>query len=124
MRMTMPYKFKFERFPNILPFFKEYMDLKRKATAWSMKDSARAGKKYEEAAKKRDEYGETVLAKVIYDTFDPISPILTNSDDDILVEWKKVFDKPFDQLTNYQKEDLIGLIERNYIYELPVDYYN
>lgn len=124
MRMNMPYKFKFERFPHILPLFKEYMDLKRKATALSMKDSARAGKKYEEAAKKRDEYGKNVLAKVIYDTFNPISPILTNSDDEIQVDWKKIFNEPFDQMSDYQKKYLVGLIERNYIYELPVDYYN
>jgi hypothetical protein len=61
---------------------------------------------------------------MIYDIFNPLCPILKNADQEVFIEWNKVFDKPFEQMTDKQKRYLVGLVEGDYIYELPLEYYN
>ncbi len=116
------YTFNFEKFPELLEIYTEYRKLKSKATSLSMKDVK--NDKYEKAAAMRDNYGQNVVAKEIWNIFNSISPTLYNSDKDEYVEWKKLFDKNFEDLSVIQKYYLVGLIERNYIYELPKKYYN
>ena len=114
-------KFNFDKAPELLDVYNEYKELRLKATSLSMKDVK--NKKYEKAAAARDEFGKTVFAKMIWDKFNPISPTLYNGDTEEYEEWVKVFDKDFDELTDIQKYFLIGLVERDYIYELPKEYY-
>ena len=120
----MPFKFKFELYSSLLPIYKEYMQLRLKATALSRKDSERAGKKYLEAAEKRDAFARDVVAKAVYDIFSPLHPSLLNADKEMTVTWETVFDGEFDQMSNKQKYYLVGLIEGDYVYELPSEYYN
>lgn len=124
MRMDIPSKFKFELFPDLLPVYKEYRKLRLKATSLSRKDFAKAAKKYEEAALKRDNYACNVLSKMIYDIFNPLCPTLKNADQEVFVKWNDIFNCSFEQMTVKQKRYLVGLVEGDYIYELPLEYYN
>ena len=72
----------------------------------------------------RDDYGRNVLAKEIWDIFSPKTPTLYNADTEEYIDWEKLFNTNFDQLSEKQKDFLVGLIEGNYIYELPKKYYN
>ncbi len=122
VRMDIPYKFKFDKVPELLEIYKEYRELQLKATSLSRKDVK--NDKYEKAAEVRDTYGQNVVAKEIWNIFNPISPTLYNADKDEYIDWEKLFDKNFEQLSVKQKRYLIGLIEGDYVYELPKEYYN
>ena len=74
------YTFNFEKFPELLEIYTEYRKLKSKATSLSMKDVK--NDKYEKAAAMRDNYGQNVVAKEIWNIFNSISPTLYNSDKD------------------------------------------
>ena len=114
-------KFNFDKAPELLETYREYKNLRLKATSLSMKDTK--NNKYDKAATARDEYGRNVFAKMIWDKFSPIAPTLYNGDKEVYVEWVEVFDKDFEELTDTQKYFLVGLIEKDYIYELPKEYY-
>ena len=114
-------KFNFDKAPELLESYREYKTLRLKATSLSMKDTKNS--KYDNAATARDEYGRNVFAKMIWDKFSPIAPTLYNGDKEVYVEWVEVFDKDFEELTDTQKYFLVGLIEKDYIYELPKEYY-
>ena len=115
-------RFNFEFYPKLLKIYKEYSSLRLKATDLSRKEAARFAKKYQEAADKRDAFARDVVAKEIYEIFNPLQPMLTNADKQVNVQWVAVFDKPFDQLTDRQKYCLVGLVDGNYVYELPIKY--
>ena len=60
----------------------------------------------------------------LFGIFNPLVPTLHNADKDEYVDWNKLFDKTFEELSAKQKKYLVGLIEGDYIYVLPNDYYN
>ena len=115
-------RFNFNKTPELLESYKQYRTFKLKATSLSRKDVK--NEVYEEAAKMRDDYGRNVLAKEIWDIFSPKTPTLYNADTEEYIDWEKLFNTNFDQLSEKQKDFLVGLIEGNYIYELPKKYYN
>ena len=115
-------RFNFNKAPELLESYKRYRTFKLKATSLSRKDVK--SEVYEEAAKMRDDYGRNVLAKEIWDIFSPKTPTLYNADTEEYIDWEKLFNTNFDQLSEKQKDFLVGLIEGNYIYELPKKYYN
>ena len=117
-----PYRFNFDKAPDLLEVYKAYRSLKLEAVALSRKNSSNA--KYENACAKRDNYAQNVLAKLAWDIFNPLAPTLHNADKDEYVDWNKLFDKTFEELSTEQKKYLVGLIEGDYIYELPNKYYN
>ena len=115
-------RFNFNKTPELLESYKQYRTFKLKATSLSRKDVK--SEVYEEAAKMRDDYGRNVLAKEIWDIFSSKTPTLYNADTEEYIDWEKLFNTNFDQLSEKQKDFLVGLIEGNYIYELPKKYYN
>ena len=122
VRVDILSKFNFKKAPTLLEIYKEYMELRLKTTSLSRKDVK--NNKYEKAAEIRDNYAQNVVAKEIWNIFNPISPTLYNADKDEYIDWEKLFDKNFEQLSVKQRRYLIGLIEGDYIYELPKEYYN
>ena len=112
------YKFDFEKFPQLLESYNKYREL----ISYASKNLE--NKKYEEASKKRDEYGDNIFAKEVWDVFNPIAPELWNADKEKSAKWNEVFDKPFEELSVLQRRFLVGLIRKDYVYELPKEYYN
>lgn len=116
--------FNFKKFPDLLKTYKKYRELELTATKYSMKDSAKSLKKYEEAAKTRDEFGYNVLAKEIFDTFSSIKPTLhKRRGEGGYFSWDEIFSSNFDDTDEKQRKCLIGLIYRLFVYELPNEYY-
>lgn len=119
------YRFKFEKYPELLEMYEVYRKLELKATGYSMGNSARAGELLEKANQKSSEYGYNILAKAIYDTFASIKPKLhKRRGESAYFQWDEVFDKPFEELDINQRKCLVGLIEGKFVYELPLKYYN
>ena len=116
------YKFDFNKAPSLLDVYKKFREISK--TASSLGEKTASKEKYENACRERDSFGDNVLAKEVWNFFNPISPTLYNADKEENEKWNKVFDKPFQDLSTVQRRFLVGLIERNYIYELPNKYYN
>ncbi len=89
-----------------------------------MRDSKLANRKRIKTNEKNSEYAYTILAKAIYDTFAQTKPILHNADRDIYLPWDEVFDKSFEELDINHRKCLVGLLDGNFVYELPLSYYN
>ena len=117
------YEFNFSKAPQLLEIYGEYKKHKNSASSSANKESSKKGE-YEKASKKRDDFGRNTFAKAIWEIFNPIAPTLYNSDKEENVSWNEVFSETFEELSTRQKDFLVGLIERNYIYELPKEYYN
>lgn len=125
LKMQNRYRFKFEKFPQLLEPYEHYNTLYDRMSGYSSKNSERAGKKMWEAYHKLDEYGRGVLAKLAYDAFSPIKPTLhKRRGEDVFCAWDDVFGSSFIELNDNQKDCLIGLFNRKYVYELPDCYYN
>ena len=50
--------------------------------------------------------------------------MLHNADNDSYVKWVDHFGKSFTELDDDLKDDLVGLVDGDFIYELPLSYYN
>ena len=64
------------------------------------------------------------LAQAVYDVFNEIKPDLRHKKTLKKAKWEDVINKPYDQLTYKQKQILIRLLDRLYLYVLPEEYYN
>lgn len=53
-----------------------------------------------------------------------LKPLLHNADNDSYVKWVDHFGKSFTELDDDLKDDLVGLVDGDFIYELPLSYYN
>ena len=120
----MKYRFNFKKYPQLLSIYEEYRKIRMRVVKYSMKNSASAGNKLVNSISQHEEYGRTVLAKAVYEVFAPIKPLLHNADNDSYVDWDKHFGTSFEKLDNDLKDDLVGLIEGDFIYELPLKFYN
>lgn len=114
------YVFNFKKFPSLLSLYKKYRDLELTAT----KHADGSAKKYDAAVKARDDFGYNILAKEIFNTFNPIKPKLhKRRGESGCFAWNDVFCDDYDSLDEKQKKCLIGLIYRLFVYELPDEYY-
>lgn len=119
------YRFKFENFPQLLDPYEYYNALYDKMSGYSSKNCERAGKKMQDAYNNLNEYGREVLAKVTYDTFSAVKPILhKRRGEGIFCAWDDIFGSSFNELDDHQKDCLVGIFNRKYVYELPDSYYN
>lgn len=119
------YRFKFKKYPELFEMYKVYRKLRLNVTKWSMKESEKAGVKMDQAILDQDTYSRTIFAKAIYDIFNPLKPKLYDTYDKCRVKWDEHFGKKaFEELTDTEKRDLVGLIAKDFNYELPKKYYN
>ncbi|MDE6105309.1 MAG: hypothetical protein K2G38_06500 [Clostridia bacterium] len=114
---------KYECYPNLLKMHKKYRKMRAVVIRYSVKTSVDAGNKMDKACNDLDAYVRTEYSKAVYDIFNPIKPNLLNRRRGGEFLWDEVFDKPFEELTYEQKDYLVGLIEHDFVYELPPEYY-
>ena len=118
------YRFKFQKYPELLIIYEKHRKMRMQVVKYSIKNSSRAGDQLVDAISQHREYCRTVLAKAIFEIFEPIKPLLHNADNDSYIKWDDHFGKSFTELDDDLKDDLVGLIDGNFIYELPLSYYN
>jgi hypothetical protein len=119
------YKFKFDSYHKLLKLYQKYKKLERVAVKYSMNDSEWSAKKMLKATEKSTAFAENVLAKEIFETFKDVKPTLhKRRKDEGYFSWNEIFGDNFEELDANQKECLVGLLGRKFVYELPSEYYN
>ena len=118
------YKFNFKEYPELLKYYQEYRKLRRKVVKYSMSNTTLAANKLMDAIEENEKYARTVLAPMVFDTFKKINPVLYNGDKEYHVKWEKYFGYDFNLLNDEMKDELAGLLDGNYIYMLPMKFYN
>lgn len=123
--MGKTYRFNFIQYPDLLEMYEVYRKLKLKATGYSMHDSESANRKRIKTNEKNSDYAYTIFAKAIYDTFAPLKPMLhQRRRESLYLRWDEVFNKPFEELDINQRKCLVGLLDGDFVYELPLSYYS
>lgn len=120
------YLFKFKKYPELLEMYKVYRKMCLNSTKYSMKESAKAAEKMKKAIADEEKYCHTIFAKAIYEIFNKKKPVLHSLlKDGNYIKWDDFFgERQYDELTNYEKDCLVGLIGKSFNYELPKKYYN
>ena len=118
------YRFNFQKYPELLKLYQEYREMRMKVVKTSMKETKNTSQQLRASISKKKEFSRNILAKAIYDVFSKVSPLLHNVDKDTYVEWNHHFKGSFEELDNDMRDDLVGLLDGNFIYELPLEYYN
>ena len=70
-------------------------------------------------------YSRTILAKAIFETLSQEKPLihkLRNKEEGL--EWDEHFNRPFEEMDDKMRDDLVGLLDGDFVYELPEEYYN
>ena len=112
--------FNFRNFPKLKQGYKKYRALVGKTYKLSIKDSDR----YQKASEALSDYAYGEFALMIYEELAPLKPMLKNRKLNIEQQWDEVFDNSFSQLNLNQKKCLVGFIEGDFLYVLPLEYYN
>ena len=121
--------FKFDEYPEIKKAYREHNRLKRIVYSLEKKirpDDKASEKLYDESFKKWDEFDRNEFALIIFKTFKDIKPKLYHRFDDCFVKWEEVFSDKWEELDEYKRNDLLGLVlEIGYgRYWLPDKYYD
>ena len=121
--------FKFDEYPEIKKAYREHNRLKRIVYSLEKKirpDDKASEKLYDESFKKWDEFDRNEFALIIFKTFKDIKPKLYHHYDDYFAKWKEVFPDKWEELDEYKRNDLLGLVlELGYgRYWLPDKYYD
>ena len=121
--------FKFDEYPEIKKAYREHNRLKRIVYSLEKKirpDDKASEKLYDESFKKWDEFDRNEFALIIFKTFKDIKPKLYHRFDDCFVKWEEVFSDKWEELDEYKRNDLLGLVlELGYgRYWLPDKYYD
>ena len=114
--------FNFTNYPDILDKYKRYTRLYNIFLKACNKDA----NNIEECEARMDEYMCNVLAKSIYDTLVKEKPnvlVHFGKEKGLEKKWEEVFPKNFDNLDKEQRLCLCGLVDGNYNYILPKEYY-
>ena len=113
-------KFDFKKYPQLKKGYKKYAELDGRASRLSRKDSA----DYAKASEALNEYAYGEFALAIYEVFNPVKPLLHNRRKGGYFPWEEIFTQPFADLTLSQKKYLVGLLEGNFVYVLPEEFYS
>ena len=116
--------FKYELYPHLEKMHKKYRKMRLAIVRYSKRNSESAGKKLDQTTVDLEDYARSEYSKAVYDIFAPLKPMLHDSDHNKYATWDEVFDKPFAELNELQKRYLVGLIEHDFTFELPKEYYN
>lgn len=121
--------FKFKEFPKINECHKE---LKRKDKLtdsaghkyeWSNNDESLKAV-YENSFKEMKSYMYNVYAKVIFEEFNAIKPLLRYVwEKDKYVKWEDLIGNDFEKCTESQRRTVVNMIEQDRPYQLPDEYY-
>ena len=138
--------FLFDEFPEIKKAHKQYRELVDESYKLEIKGEKSGNEKYfnlaGQATEKAASFGNTVLSKIIFDTFAPIKPSLLNTQTEKYLlnpktneyelvskekknpSWDDVFGNDYSKLDDSKKKCLVGLVEGNLVYFLPDKYYD
>lgn len=111
--------FNFKRFPKLKQGYKKYDALVTKSYKLSRKDAD----SYEKVSEELREYAYGEFAHMIYDELAPLKPLLKNRRQGGEFSWDEVFGKSFSELDVNQRKCLVGLIEGDFVYILPSEFY-
>ncbi len=114
--------FNFTNYPEILDKYKRYTRLYNKFFNACEKNADNI----EECEARMDEYMCNELAKTIYNTIGKEKPSVLvhfGKEKGLAKKWDEVFPKNFDNLDKEQRMCLCGLVDGNYNYILPKEYY-
>lgn len=110
--------FKFDNYPEILKEYKKIVSLRNKLMKISMGKQGDALLVHKEI----EEYESGHISKLIFDTFNKSVKYIYHEQKGKKL-WSEVFGDNYDILTKEQKEDLTGLIDGDFVYRLPQEYY-
>ncbi len=121
--------FKIDEYPEIKKAYREHNRLKRIVYSLEKKirpDDKASGKPYDEAFDKWVAFNRYEFALIIFKTFKEQKPKLYHRFDDCFVKWEEVFSDKWEELDEYKRNDLLGLVlEIGYgRYWLPDKYYD
>lgn len=111
--------FKLNLYPEIKKSYSKLVKLRNKLLSASLKNGENATKLREEI--NALERGE--ISELIFKTFCKKVKFVFHEVEG-KKEWDKVFGQDFAKLTDGQKEELTGLIDGDFIYRLPREFYN
>ncbi len=111
--------FRLSEYPEIKKCYADLVKLRNKLLNTSLK-------KGENATKLREEINlmeRGKLSEIVFNTFcNKVKYIYHEVEGK--KEWNRVFGQDFTKLSDGQKEELTGLIDGDFIYRLPPEYYN
>lgn len=110
--------FKFEKYPELLEKYNKFKLLNfRKYTEFDYAEDKKQA--LEEIGLAFEDFAQSVFS-----VFNEIKPDLIVKKTLKRVKWDDVINKPYQQLSYKQKQILIRLLDRLYLYLLPAEYYN
>ena len=120
--------FKFEKYPEIKKVHQVYNKLSnatykaefRYEKSGNQKDNEAWGKSIESARPNYEVYSQTV-----FDAFSGVKPKLFNIRTEKYEKWDEVItSSDFSKLSENEKKTLFGIVERQFLYRLPPEYYD
>ena len=121
--------FKFDEYPEIKKAYREHNRLIRifdKVEKKIRPDDEESKLPASEALNNLDAFQQNEFTLLIYNAFKDIKPKLYHRFDDCFVKWEEVFSDKWEELDEYKRNDLLGLVlEIGYgRYWLPDKYYD
>ncbi len=115
--------FRYDLYPQLEKMHKKYRRMRLALVKCSMSNSESVWEKGNRTYGELNRYAWTEYAEAVYEIFEPLKPRLHNRRRGGDFAWEEVFDKPFAELTDEKRGYLVGLIEHDFVYELPPEYY-
>ena len=121
--------FKIDEYPEIKKAYREHNRLKRifdKVEKKIRPDDEESKLPASEALNNLDAFQQNEFTLLIYNAFKDIKPKLYHRFDDCFAKWEEVFSNKWEELDEYKRNDLLGLVlEIGYgRYWLPDKYYD
>lgn len=120
--------FKFDKYPEIKKAHEISNDFDMKSYkrefAYEKSDSDKARAKWAKSIRNEEAFNEQVYANIVFDIFSKIKPNLTIVKTGKKVSWNECYGDIFENLNRDQRKTLFMLIEDEYPYRLPDEYYD
>ncbi len=120
--------FKFDEYPEIKKAHKMSEDFNmrtyKKEFAYERTNNSGAKTKWAESIRDEASFNEQIYANIVFETFSKIKPVLTVVKTGEKVAWNKCYAEAFEKLDKNQRKTLFMLIEDEYPYRLPDEYYD
>lgn len=120
--------FKFEEYPEIKKAHELYNKFSKKMYKEEIKTLTKNGdehyKDWDKAITNALEFKTFVYSKIVFVAFSKLKPMLVCDKSGEKVSWDVVFGQNFDILIDGQKKQIAMLVENEFPYRLPDEYYN
>lgn len=118
--------FKFEDYPEILNYHNKYNQLVNKAyEIESLYDNQKCSKEdYFKSLDYCNHFYENDYARIVYESFYGKNLKIKRWKSKKIYSFDELFSKPFDELTDVDKNNMMSIVELKYGWKLPSEYYN